>query len=280
MATPVLPNNPDNYIIPSAISVWFAPLKDDGTLDEYFDLGNVFDISLNLADEYLDHESARNGLLAPDKTVITKLDGEIKFMLDEMVGKNLILAFRPAIAPDEAAVYEVLDQKRIRLFGTTARIIDRRAVEADASDYLLLNDVVVRSADGTVTYVDGVDYTFTQTSGTGTGLTPATIARIALGGIADGAEVVVSYKYDRETTMYRIQTGAILEGAMKIQTLNLIGPLCAYLFPFVSIKIDGEMTINPSEWMKQGFNCKILTDGTGNRGEFYLFDRFNKLSVV
>lgn len=275
-----LPNNPDNYMIPSGISIWFAPQQEDGSLCTPFDLGCVSEIALTLADEYLEHECARNGLRSEDQSVITKVMGDVKFTIEEMVGDNLILAFRPNVVPDAGAVYEVLERKRIRLIGEVARVIDAFATELSATDYLDLTDVVVRSSDGLVTYTAGDDYVFTQASGTGTGRVPATIARSGSGSaIVDGTEVVVDYRYSREATKYSIQTGAILEGAMWVQALNRIGPLFAYFFPRVSIRVEGDTTINPAEYFKQAFSCKILTAGDGTRGEFYLFDRFNKLSA-
>lgn len=280
MATPLLPNNPDNYMIPSNISVWFAPEGDDGTLGDYFDLGNVADLTLQLNDTYLDHMSARNGLMSPDQRVITQVEGNINFTLDEPVQKNLELIFRPDETPDASATYTVQEQKRIRLSGTTAVTIDRRAVENTSIDYLELGNIVVKSADGSTTYTDSTDYTFTQATGSGSSRTPATIARTTSGSITDGVEVVVLYTYSRNVTSYKIQSGAILNGAMKIQALNLIGPMFAYYFPRVSISIEGDQAINPSEWFKQGFSCRILTDGTGSRGEFYLFDKFQKLVVA
>lgn len=287
MARVCLPNHPDNYIVPSAISIWFAPLRDDGTLCDWFDLGCARDIALTFNDTFLTHSCARNGLMSEDKHVVTTVAADIKFTLDEMVGQNLLLAFRPNVVPQDDAVYEVLDQKRFRLIGTDAQIIDPLAVEVDATDYLDLywsdagiDDVLVRSCDGVTTYVEGVDYVFTQAAGTGSGRTPATIARDPSGSIPEGAEIWVSYKYVRETTSYAIQTGAVLEGALKIQALSRIGPAFAYYFPFVSFGIEGDMTINPAEWFSQSFNVKLLTDGTGSRGSFHLFDIFQKLASV
>src|SRR5690606_34570386 len=150
--------------------------------------------------------------------------------------------------------------------GTDVRIIDRRAVEENETDYLDLKDVIVRSADGTVTYTASTDYTFTQASGTGTGRVPATIARTTGSTIPSGAEVVVTYKFDRMATSWQIQSGAIIEGAMKIQAYNLIGPMFAYYFPRVSIRTEGDQAINPSEWFAISFSSKILTAGDGSRG--------------
>lgn len=286
MATPKVPNNPDNYMIPSAISVWFAPFGADDVLDSYVDLGNIMNLALTLSDTYLEHMSARNGLSAPDKTVITSYTGQVKFTLDELVACNLILLYRSQTVPDAAATYSVLDQKRLRLTDTTAVVIDPLAVEDGGTDYLDLywedssvSDVLVRSTDGTITYTEGVDYTFTQAAGTGTGRTPATIARIAGSGSAidSGQEVLVTYQYDREATSYKIQEGAVLEGALKVQALNRIGPMFAWEFPFVSIKLDGDVNVNPEEYMAANFIAEILTDGQGDRGTFYLFDQFQKL---
>ena len=287
MANVKLPNHPDNYIVPSAISIWFAPLRDDGSLCDWFDLGCARDIALTFNDEFLTHQCARNGLLSEDKHVVTTVTADIKFTLDEMVGQNLLLAFRPNVAPDGGAIYEVNDQKRLRLVGVMAQDIDLLAVEAATNDYLELywiddavDDVLVRSADGITTYVAGVDYTFTQAAGTGSGRTPASIARTPSSTIVDGAEIWITYQYKRETTSYAIQTGAVLEGALKIQALSRIGPAFAYYFPFVSFGIDGDQTINPAEWFTQSFMVKLLTDGSGSRGSFHLFDAFQKLASI
>lgn len=280
MATPKLPNHPDNYMVPSAISIWYAPLNDDGSLGTFLDMGNVFDISLALTDEYLDHESSRGGLMSTDKSVLVKVDGEIKFTVDELVGKNLELMFRPNVTPDATAVYTVFDRKRLRLTAADAQTIDRLAVETDETDYLDLSNVVVQSADGVVTYTAVTDYTFTQASGPLSVRVPASIARVLSGSIPDGSEVTIKYEYDRESTKYILQSGANAEGAMRVQLLNRIGPMCAYFFPFISVRVDGDITINPAEWMKQAFTCKILTDGQGSRGDFYLFDAYNKLQVA
>lgn len=287
MASVKLPNHPDNYMLPSAISVHFAPFQDDGSLCDWFDLGNVTNISLTLGDEFLTHESARNGLMGEDKHVVSKVTADLKFTLDEMVGNNLILAFRPNVAADTTAVFTVNDAKRIILSGVLAYDIDTLAIETDATDYLELfwldsavDDVLVRSTDGATTYVNGTDYVFTQAAGSGSGRTPATITRVPSGQIADGAEVRVDYQYVRETTEYKLQTGAVLEGALKLQCLNRIGPMFAYYFPFVSISVEGDITIDPSTWFSQAFNAKILTAGDGSRGSFHLFDNFAKSAAI
>lgn len=286
MATPLLPNHPDNYMIPSGLAVWFAAYDDDGVLGNWQDLGNIAEgPTLTLTDETLEHESAHNGLMSTDKEVIIKSTGEIKFTLDELVGCNLLYLFRPVTTPDGTAVYTVLKQKRFNLAGSTAYVIDAEAVDCDGDCVLLgwdgsTTDVCVLSADGLTQYTNGVDYTFTQTTGTGTSTVCATIARIPGGSIAAGAEVVVRYEYDVEATSYMIQEGAIIEGMLKIQALNQIGPMFAYEFFKVSLRPDGDMTINPSEWLKQGFTAKILTDGRNRRGTFYLFDCFQKQAAA
>lgn len=290
MATPNLPNHPDNYINPSAVSIWFAALQEDGSLGTWRDFGNCYDISLELTDEYLDHISFRNGMRSKDKAVVSQVTGVLNFTIDELVGCNLVHMFRPTTSIDGTAVDTVLDQTRMRLTGSVAKTIDPWAVEDGADDYLDLGwdddttDVLVRSADGTTTYTDGVDYTFTQAAGTwaasGSTRTPATIARIPAGSIDDGQEVVVTYEYDREARKVYIQEGSILEGSLRLQALNRVGPLFTYEFPLVTLKLNGAMNINPAEYLSQSMQAEILTDGEGNRGYFYLFDKFNKLTAA
>ena len=287
MATPKLPNHDDNYALPSALTIWFASRNDNGTLNEWRDLGNLSDVNLEMTDNYLDHKSAHNGLLADDKRVISSVEAMVNFTIDELVGCNLLYTYRPQTTPVTTATYSVLGQKRLNLDDTDAVIIDALAVEEDADDYLELDwegvtDVKVTSADGATTYTSGVHYTFTQATGTGTARTPATIARIVYtgaGGITDNQEVVVKYRYDRETTSYVIQQGAVMEGAMRVQALNLIGPMFAWSFPRVALGVNGALNLNPEEWVSQTFAAKVLTPGSGIRGYFHLFDTFLKLAA-
>jgi hypothetical protein len=265
-------------MIPSAISCWFAPINDDGSLGNYFDLGNCTDIALSLGETYADHMSSRQGIRAIDKSVISELTGDVKITLDELVGNNLKLMFKPQTAVDTSATDTVYEQKRIRLNGTTAVTIDKLAVESSRTDYLDLTIQCVQSNDGGTTYTAG-DYTFTQAAGSGTARTPATIARSGTGSsISDGEEVVVKYTYSRNASEYIIQEGSVLEGALRIQCLNRIGPLFAFEFPFVSVTVEGDMTINPAEFLSRAFNFKVLTPGDGVRGRFYLYDQFQKLT--
>ncbi len=279
MAQPLLANNPDNYIVPSAISIFFAPRLNDGSLGSWVDLGNTMDLVLTLTDETLQHMSTRNGLSAPDKRVITQLTGQVKFSLDELVGSNLVYLYRPATAV-ESTTYDVIDAKRIVLTDTTAEIIDPFALESSADDNVELDNVVVRSTDGLTTYVENTDYTLTQASGTGSGRVGASLARTSGSSIVSGAEVYVSYTYNRVATKYDIQTGAIIEGAMRVQLMNRIGPLCAWAFPRVNLQPDGDLTVTPTDWLKSAFTAEILTAGNGSRGSFYLFDQYNKLEVA
>lgn len=290
--TPKLPNNPDNYVLPSGLSIWFAPKESDGGIGTWRDLGNCTNVALTLTEEFLEHMSARYGVNSADKRIVNALRGEVKFTLDELVGCNLLFYARPKTAPDTTKTIYVLQQKRIVLSGTTAEIIDAAATEQSDTDYedLLWDDgtgtyvsgILVRSADGVTTYTSGVDYTFTQASGSGSGSgrTAATIARIALGSIPDGSEVVVTYAYEREVTEYVLQEGVVLEGALRVQVLSSNGPMYAWQFNFVSIRPDGDLTLNPAAYMSANFIADVLTDGQGNRGSMYIFDRYARAAAA
>jgi hypothetical protein len=103
---------------------------------------------------------------------------------------------------------------------------------------------------------------------TGVATSPATIARIATGGIPNGAEVAVTFSFNRRGVEYRIQSGLVLEGALRIQALSTAGPQAFYEFPRVSLEIDGAISLNPEEFMGASMTANILPDGNGVRGRY------------
>lgn len=381
----VSPFNPQNLVLPSRISVWFAPFDAQGRQAEYFELGDVSDININIAETFAEKKSARQGTYQTIKRLINDLVGELTMNLSEVVGRNLELLFRPAQVLLRDGVANGLsvwhESTRPRLTGTTpvdvAPGIAQERVDGGALDELPLTILNVTNLKGDVSYVDGTDYTFTQAvagvfdsatitfggftasvgdtieltedDGTVTVLTAgtefedgptagstaqlaievaeainaysssyhataaasvvtvnhnslsaaapadvtftgaaiiadvgsasesfsgfvaseaATIERISTGAIPNGAEVKVSFTFEREAVEYQLQSGQVLEGAMKLQVLSTSGPQGFYEFYRVNLEIGGNIVINPQEFMMAPLKATILTGGDGRRGRY------------
>lgn len=393
----VTPFNPQNLLIPNRISVWFAPFDAQGRQSTYFELGDVSDIEINIAETFAEKKSARQGVYQTIKRLISDLVGEVTFNISEVVGRNLDLLFRPAqkllrdgVANAEATVYE---STRPRLTGTTPSEIApgiplERAVGGELF-YKGLTILSVTNLNGTVLYTSGTDYTIvaavpgTQASATltfagfttaagntitlqetdggaatiltagtdfedgptsgsvaalaanvaaaitaysrtlyatsalgvvtifakkidgttpgaitvsgaaliadvGAGpfafagavaTTPATIARVATGNIPNGAEVKVTFTFTRDAVEYQLQSGQVLEGALRIQILSTAGPQGYYEFDRVSLEVGGNITINPQEFMMAPLKATILTAGDGRRGRYVQLCAFTDFFV-
>lgn len=392
----VSPFNPQNLVLPSRISVWFAPFDAQGRQSEFFELGDVSDIEINIAETFAEKKSARQGTFQTIKRLINDLVGEITMNLSEVVGRNLELLFRPAQVLLRDGVANALsvwhESTRPRLTGTApsdvAPGIAQERVDGGALDELPLTLLGVTNLAGNVTYISAVDYTFTQaitgvfdaatltfatfttaagdeillteddgsittlTAGTEfedgatagseaalaaavaeainaysssyhatsaaavvtinhnslsavapaditvTGATliadvgagpfafvgfvatvAATIERIADGGIPNGAEVKVTFTFEREAVEYQLQSGQVLEGAMKLQILSTSGPQGFYEFFRVNLEIGGNITVNPQEFMVAPLKATILTAGDGRRGRFVQACNFSDFFV-
>lgn len=381
----VSPFNPQNLVLPSRISVWFAPFDAQGRQSDYFELGDVSDIEINIAETFAEKKSARQGTFQTIKRLINDLVGEITMNLSEVVGRNVELLFRPAQVLLRDGVANALsvwhESTRPRLTGTTpsdvAPGIAQERVAGGALNEQDLTIISVTNLAGNVTYLAGTDYTFTQsvtgvfdtatltfatfttaagstitlteddgsttvltagtefedgpTAGSVTALAaavaeainaysssyhatsaagvvsvnhnslsfaapasitvvgatliadvgagpfafagfvatvPATIERIADGAIPNGAEVKVTFTFERAAVEYQLQSGQVLEGAMKLQILSTSGPQGFYEFYRVNLEIGGNITINPQEFMMAPLKATILTGGDGRRGRF------------
>lgn len=119
----------------------------------------------------------------------------------------------------------------------------------------------------------------THAFGGATATSPATIARVADGAIVNGAEVVVVFTYPRKGVELQLQSGQILEGALRLQILSTAGPQGIYEFPRVSLEIDGNITVNPEEFASAGMKATILTAGDGTRGKYIQLCNFSDFFV-
>jgi len=279
-----LPFNPRNYQVPSRISLWYETICPDGSFDTAFELGAVREISFTPNEQRLDLDSARTGILTTDADFVTKVGGEFKFTLDELVGNNLELLWKPLVQEDRTAAgvgqHTVFGQSRVNLNGTTPVAFALEAIEPDPSGvvYVAVTVVDVRDLTGTTTYVDTTDYVITPLGSPSSTDFP-TIERAGGGAIGDGEEVVVRYTFPRDATSYSLLDGVILEGRLTLQILSVNGPQSIYRFHRVSLGVDGDVSINPEERAMASINAKILPRGDGQRGEFILLNNFVKFAL-
>ena len=89
--------SPQNYTV-GGTRFWFDRLIDDSatppTYEGYRDMGNVVDSSLEQAIEELDHYSSKSGTRRRDRSLVTQIEEEIVFTLDEPNVENLRSFFR------------------------------------------------------------------------------------------------------------------------------------------------------------------------------------------
>lgn len=281
-----LPFNPRNYQVPSRISLWAQTICPDGSLDTAFELGSVQDIEFVSNEGRLSLDSARTGILTSDADYITRVDGDFKFTLQELVGTNLELLFRPQTITDRSTTLQtIFGQSRVALTGTDKIQYALEAFEPDPVTGVVWLDtpiVDVRDITGNTLYVEGVspgDYIADETVASGGGSDYPGITRVASGDIDDGQEVVVRYTFQREATAYSILDGQILEVALTIQIMSVNGPQSLYKFFRTSLSQDGSIAVNPEERKMATINAKILPRGDGKRGEFILLNNFAKFAL-
>jgi len=162
----VRPFNPQNLTLPSRISAWFAPFDANNTQGQYFELGDVEDIELNITENFVEKKSARLGIYSTVRRMVGENAGEINLSMTELVGRNLEIMFRSATivdrndtAANSATVYEAA---RVRLSGTTAEAYAPVAVEGVTGGALsnrATTIIEVTNLNGSVQYVSGTDYT-------------------------------------------------------------------------------------------------------------------------
>lgn len=164
-----LPAHTDNYSTPSNVTMYFTPRDVNGRLGREIELGDVSDISVNPETTYFDKKSMRYGIQTTVKSVVAEEGGSIDFTLDELVGKNLEMLFQSQTVT--SGMTTVRQSPRVSL-GTMSNPVAATVLGAEqavdggnaygAVQYPDLENIVVRSLDGSTTYDDTNDYAFTQ----------------------------------------------------------------------------------------------------------------------
>ena len=288
--TAAVPYNPDNYVLPSQVSAWFAPFDVDGTLCEFRELGNVAEISAELTEEYLDHESFRKGIITIDRSLINKVTGSITLTMDEVVKNNIDIIFKPAtsVAGSSGDNFKIFEQVTVQL-GAADVQLDLTDGTQDFNltlDFQAATVFEITDRDGTVrTFDDITNNSTTAEFEVDNTAVPGAAPKVSINGAAAGFAAlenklyVITYFVTRPGVAHSIQDGITLEGALRIQMLSNSGPQGVFIFNKVVAKMAGAIALNPTDFFKAAMEFTILTSPDGTRGTYTQFDTFPSFTV-
>ena len=89
-----------NVSVPSGICMFWQSICPDGSLDDAISLGSVKGVEFTPNETTADIKTTYRGVMTTFKRVITDVSGTINFQIQEMVGSNLLLLFRPVTTVD------------------------------------------------------------------------------------------------------------------------------------------------------------------------------------
>jgi hypothetical protein len=236
------------YSIPGGIKLFF----EEGTTGVlgFRDLGNLTDTDIESAITKLEHFTSRSGQRQKDFEAITQSGITLGFTFDEPNAYNLRWAFLGGDATDVTAGAVTVDRELLELSGTTAR----RTALAMAS----VPAVTVQAINGSpTTYVLDTDYAVSQAN--------STVTRIALGGIADGDFVMVSYSAQVPAhSRFPVLESPILEGRARLLVQPTAGRQFWWEMPKVQLAPNGALSLDQEDWMKAAMTLTILADTENN----------------
>lgn len=220
------PHSKTNYMLPSRISAWFTP---DGAMNP-FELGDIEDLSIDLSEDYLEKDSAREGIQSAVHRVVTKLNGEIGLGLTEIVRRNLELLFRSQTITNRTAgnsnMVVLYEGATVTLTGTTATNFAGQAREGIFDGVIIYRDATVlrvTNETGDVEYNLTTDYTVTAANeGTSSAVTQITVAGATC---TAGQTLVLTHP---NGTIYTLTCGTEFDdGATATNATNLAASIAA-----------------------------------------------------
>lgn len=142
-------NNPstDNYVLGKGILYFDKKNLSTGLYDGERDLGNAPAVNINVALEELAHYSARGGLKAKDKKVISEVAPTITFTLDEQSKDNVVMLFmadQEEISQGVATnLTKTLTIKKHRFFDLDSRNVGVQILNYDALSAAFTEDATL-----------------------------------------------------------------------------------------------------------------------------------------
>lgn len=242
----------NNHVIGRG-DIFFAELKDDGTLGGERLLGNTPNFAIQVSSESVKHYSSARGMRVQDRDVPIQTDYGATFTSDDVNPKNLAALFLGTVS--EVAMTALAAQTET-FEGTEQGLYYQ--VGKTASNPAGLQQITITSVKvAAATKVLGTDYTKDEALGR--------IYIIPGGGIADGDDVIV--EYDRlASNQERVASGAnVVRGALRFVAYNPEGDDTDYYIEDAKLSPNGDVTIkNENDWQMLPFKVSINTPLNGS----------------
>lgn len=248
----------DNYVLGKG-KVYVDRLDSDGNRTGEIDLGNTPAFTLTPAIETLDHYESMGGIREKDKSVDTSVGFTGTFTLDEYSRENLKLAFMND-GSEASYTQSTGHQTNEPITGRLGKWVGvtKRNIHA----------VNVTDSTGTVTYVEGTDYTVD----TDVGRIMATVG----GSISDGQSLLVDYNYDAtEYPKISALSTSSIEVFVRFVGAPAVGPTYEMEIWKAKIKPSGDIPWITEEWGQIPFEMEVLKDAEGHAAEpwFLVYDK-------
>lgn len=213
------------------------------------DLGNCPEFTFNIAMETLEHYSARGGLRAKDKEVVSEVTPTVTFSLDEISEDNLaLLTFADIEVVTQAAATVTDEQPGGAYAGTMLALANRNIDTAGV--------IVETAAD--VVLVEGTDWEINTT------LKDDKVGRIRIMDTYTGIEGdLVKVSYTAPETVYtklKALAATSIEGFMRFVSDNPVGTQQELQLWRVSLTPSGDTAMIGDDWSTLSFSGEILKD--------------------
>tara|TARA_Y100000310_G_scaffold308286_1_gene351238 strand:+ start:149 stop:907 length:759 start_codon:yes stop_codon:yes gene_type:complete len=215
------------------------------TSNGFHSFGNIVDPEIDPASDFVEHMTARDGVLVPDKRSRVARRFAMAFGVDEFGIQNMRYAlFGDTDTAFTQASASVTDQA-VTLY---------HDLYVELGKYMLSN-VVVTNVGDTVTYVEGTDYEVDTAAGL--------LMAINGGAISDAGSVEVDYDHAAiaQRQFAEKSTNPIIEGLGRLIIFGDDGKKFRLSFPKLSIAVDGTLGVNAEDFSNMRFRMEALKSG-------------------
>lgn len=241
-----------NYTLGSG-EVWFGQFGPATTIVaggmEY--IGNTPSFNIATDSESLDHYDADHGLRQKDDSVLLELNRTGSFTCDHMSPRNIArwllgtasVVTQAIITSTVQTVEGVVKGRRIQIGESPSNPMGVRGLTTVTAENATTSTALVANVDFTVDLVTG-----------GIIVLESSIL------FDDDEDLEITYAAAGAQTYNEIKSGATaqLEGRMLFKSFNGKGLKFDYLWPYVTLKPDGDFELKGEDWQALGFTFEAL----------------------
>lgn len=204
-------------------------------------LGNVPAASLGITTSEFEHKESCTGVRGIDKTIIQEVNVTLDFTLESFDRENFAIG----------------------LYGNSALVAAGTVTDESVKGYIgywmpvaniAITNLVLTTADGLTTYVEGTDYSVNEDAGS---------FRVTEGGgIAEGAELLADYDYGEQDNIDALMTSSAPDRYFRFEGLNTAEedkPVIIDLFK-VNTQPLAALALIQDELGAMEINSKVLSD--------------------